>query len=138
MSKICKIILILVVIISTYTMIYTVNATKNASDIWNAGRDFIGTGSNTIGMTEEGIGILNKLGIDTKSNFAELIDFIWGIGLLVIFISTVVLGIKYMLVLPDEKSRLKQATFPYIIGVVIIFGALTIWKFVIFILDGSL
>ena len=43
-----------------------------------------------------------------------------------------------MLVLPQEKSRLKQATTPYIIGVVIIFGALTIWKFMIFVLDGSL
>jgi len=43
-----------------------------------------------------------------------------------------------MLVLPNEKSRIKQATTPYIIGVVIIFGALTIWRLVIQILEGSL
>ena len=73
-----------------------------------------------------------------KEIFMEIIDALWAIGLLVIFISTVVLGIKYMFVLPQEKSRIKQATTPYIIGVVIIFGALTIWKFLITILDGSI
>lgn len=85
-----------------------------------------------------------KLGTGTLASstsnikFEELIDFLWGLGLLVIMLSTVVLGIKYMLVLPDEKSRIKQATTPYVIGVIIIFGALTIWKFIIQILDGNL
>lgn len=88
--------------------------------------------------------MLIRLGTNTfaanASNlkFEELIDFLWGLGLLVVMISTVVLGIKYMLVLPDEKSRIKQATTPYVIGVIIIFGALTIWKFIIQILDGNL
>lgn len=41
-----------------------------------------------------------------------------------------------MLVNPNEKSRIKQATTPYIIGVVVIFGAVTIWKLIINILEG--
>lgn len=135
MKKICKIIYILIILITIMFIPCNVNA---KSDIWSIGKDFINTGVQKDGMTAETKTIFEKLGLDTKEGFAELIDFLWGIGLLVIFISTVVLGIKYMLVLPGEKSRLKQATTPYIIGVVIIFGALTIWKFIIMILDGNL
>lgn len=64
-----------------------------------------------------------------------MIGLLWGLGLLVIFVSTVVLGIKYMLVTPNERSRIKQATTPYILGVVVIFGAISIWKLLIEILE---
>ena len=43
-----------------------------------------------------------------------------------------------MFAVPEEKSRIKQATTPYVVGVVIIFGALTIWKFVIMLLENVL
>lgn len=134
MKKICKVISIYIIVLILFSFVYTVNA----SDIWQTGKKFIGIGASKIGLTEENPEILKKLGIDTKLKFKELIDFLWGLGLLTIFIATVILGIKYMLVLPQEKSRIKQATTPYIIGVVIIFGALTIWKTVIGVLDGVL
>lgn len=133
MKKVCKIAFILFILLIIFLRVYNVKA----SDIWSVSRNFLDTGSKVTGTTDE---LKKVLGLSdaTKSGFEELIDFLWGLGLLVIFISTIVLGIKYMLVLPQEKSRLKQATTPYIIGVVIIFGALTIWKFVIILLDGSL
>ena len=109
-----------------------------AKDIWNTANRFLETGGEEVGMLDESISILEKLGINTKVKFEELIDFLWGLGLLVIFITTVVLGIRYMFVSPKEKSNIKQITMPYIIGVVVIFGALTIWKLVIWILEGSL
>ena len=138
MKKICKITTILLIIINIYMLSYGVYA-KN---IWDTGKNFLDDGSEGGGWST-----VNKIfswaSKDSGdafmiSSFQELIDFTWGIGLLVVLVSGVVLGIKYMLVLPNEKSRLKQATTPYIIGVVIIFGALTIWKFVIMVLDGSL
>lgn len=134
MKKIFKIVNIFILIIILFSMFTNINA----SDIWHTGQDFINTGAGKVGMTGESRKIFEKLGLDANAGFAELIDFLWGVGLLVVFVSTVILGIKYMFVLPGEKSRLKQATTPYIIGVVIIFGALTIWKFIIIILDGSL
>ena len=134
MSKICKIVVIFIIIIAVYATIYTINA----SDIWSTGKKFLGIGQNTTGMTQENVDLMEKLGVDTKAGFKELIDFLWSIGLLVVFVSTVILGIKYMLVMPSERSRIKESTIPYVIGVVIIFGALTIWKFIIYILDGSL
>jgi len=133
MKKVYKITLILLLIF----ILFSLNNVK-AKDIWETSKEFLQTGSEGRGTLEESGKILNLLGVDAKGKFVELIDFLWGLGLLTIFISTVVLGIKYMFVLPQEKSRLKQATTPYVIGVVIIFGALTIWKFVIVVLDGSL
>lgn len=120
--KIVFIIILLMIVSSLENQAY-------ASDIWKSGSDFIGLGQNGTGPFSSG-------GVTSK--FEELIDFLWGLGLLTIFISTVVLGIKYMLVLPEEKSRIKQATTPYVIGVGIIFGALTIWKFIIYVLESAL
>lgn len=138
MKKVNKIIFIFLLIITLCSVFDKVNA----ADIWKTSKDFIETGASKPGMTDEDLlgrfGKFIGLGDAAKSGFEELIDFLWGIGLLVIFISTVVLGIKYMLVSPQEKSKIKQSTTPYIIGVVVIFGALTIWKFIILILDGSL
>jgi len=57
---------------------------------------------------------------------------------MIVFVATIILGIKYMMVNPNEKSRIKQATTPYIIGVVIIFGAATIWRLIIAMLEGSM
>lgn len=104
-------------------------------DIWNNAGSFINQGAQNGNSTIKNF--FNNLKSDTaKNRFGEVIGIIWGIGLIVIFISTVVLGIRYMLVNPNEKSRIKQATTPYIIGVVVIFGAVTIWKLIINILEG--
>lgn len=134
MKKVLKIVVLILIILSIYNMIYNTYA---IGDVWGIGDAFLDIGA--AGDTIYGIFSLGFL-FDgaTKTIFESIVDFLWGVGLLVIFISTVVLGIKYMLVLPSEKSRLKQATTPYIIGVICIFGALTIWKFVIYILEGGL
>lgn len=145
MNKRMKKIFIVIILISFFSCIFY---EVNAMGIWEQAKSFLREGAKNPGMLQETKNaeektkeIINKffdLGIKTRSGFEELIDLLWGLGLLTIFISTVILGIKYMLVLPEEKSRIKQATTPYIIGVTIIFGCLTIWKLVIVVLDGSL
>ena len=125
MKKVCKIVLIFLIILNLYSIIFSVKA----FDIWGDGQAFLDKGSGAQGVINSS---------DINAEFMNIIDFLWGIGLLMIFITTVVLGIKYMLVNPNEKSRIKQATTPYIIGVTIIFGALSIWRLVIEILEGSM
>lgn len=111
--------------------------------IWDTGKEFIGLGINeaekTTVLPADTIqnGTVN-LPSAAKLGIQELIDFLWGLGLLTVFLCTIILGIKYMLVPPAEKSKIKQATTPYIVGVTIIFGAVTIWKLLIEILDGNL
>lgn len=133
MKKTYKILIILTILIILLSSLNTVQATG----IWEKAREFLETGTSHTGMTQA---LTQAFGLDdaVKSNFEAVIDFLWGLGLLTVFICTIVLGIKYMLVNPAEKSRIKQSTTPYVVGVVIIFGALTIWRLVIIILDGSL
>lgn len=132
MKKTVKIILIIafIFILLNNTCI-AVKGTPNY-DIWGVGKNFIDTG-----VEQNGGGDIT-MDADAKVYFSQLIDFLWGLGLLTVFIATVIIGIKYMLVLPNERSRVKQATTPYVIGVIIIFGAVTIWKFLIDIFEGSL
>lgn len=131
MKKVYKIIFIIFIIISMYSVVYTISA----GEIWNNANDFINKGAKLgRGRVRKAFGKLNDA--MAKAKFGNILGILWGLGLLVIFISTVVLGIRYMLVNPNEKSRIKQATTPYIIGVVVIFGAVTIWKFIINILEG--
>lgn len=131
MRKVCKVIVIIFIIVSIYSTVYNVNA----RDIWSQANSFINSGaSGGNGLIEK---YFKNLKEDTaKGKFGSVLGFLWGLGLLTIFVSSVVLGIRYMLVNPNERSRIKQATFPYIIGVVIIFGALSIWKLIIQILEG--
>lgn len=111
----------------------TESSTDNAESIWNLANNFINIGQNS---GNSAFGNQSKSLNDVRSQFSAILGVLWGLGLLVIFISTVVLGIRYMLVNPNEKSRIKQATTPYIIGVVVIFGAVTIWRLIINILEG--
>lgn len=123
-----------------FLMIFAFINNCNATGIWETSKKFLDEGLKDWSSTSTS-GLINKLiGMQdvSKSGFEKLIDFLWGIGLLVIFITSIILGIKYMLVNPDEKSRIKQATTPYVVGVVIIFGALTIWKLIITILESAL
>lgn len=130
MKRICKIIFIVFIMISLYSAVYTVQAEPQ---IFKDAKSFLSAGDGE-GIIE---GWFSGLGDGLMRNkFSELLGVLWGIGLLVIFVSTVVLGIKYMMVNPNERSQIKQATSPYIIGVVIIFGAVTIWKFIIELLEG--
>ena len=131
MRTIIKIATVILIIITMYGAVYSVQA-NGIENIWNDAKNFLDTGAS-------GNGLGGNVNPDTAAQgFIKIADFLWGLGLLVIFICTVVLGIKYMLVLPSEKSRIKQATTPYIIGVIIIFGAVTIWKFVITIMESGI
>ena len=128
MKKVLKIVLIFLIILNLYSIIFNVFAVPG--DIWETGKNFLNDGAS-----------IDSDHFNTTSvndSFEEIVGFLWGLGLLIVFIATVVLGIKYMLVNPNEKSRVKQATTPYIIGVVIIFGALTIWRVVIALFEGSM
>lgn len=128
MKRICKVIFIAFIIISIYSVGYNVKAEPQ---LFTDAKSFLSAGDGLRGDW------FSEVGDSTmRAKFSELLGVLWGIGLLVIFISTVVLGIKYMMVNPNERSQIKQATTPYIIGVVIIFGSVTIWKFIIDLLEG--
>ena len=131
MNKTYKIICCLLVILTIASTVFEVQA-----GFWDKAKQFITDG--IAGKSETGLRSTINMENIAKTRFQEVIDFLWGIGLLVIFVSAVILGIKYMFATPENKSNVKQAVIPFVVGVVIIFGSLTIWKLIIEILDGSL
>lgn len=146
MKKVFGIISVFMLVIIIMSSSYTIYANPygTTGNPFTDAKNFLQTGADYPGMLQETSKLKSLFDSlfgfrdDTKQEFEKLIDFLWGLGLLVIFASTVILGIKYMIVTPEEKSRIKQATTPYIIGVVVIFGALTIWQLVIVVLEGSM
>lgn len=133
MKNICTKIIYTLIIIS---VIFSITYEVVAADFWANAKDFIEVG--VAGKSESHLATASSMDNIARTEFQKVIDFLWSLGLLTIFISTVILGIRYMLVSPNEKSDIKRAVTPYIVGVVIIFGALTIWKLVIDVLNGSL
>lgn len=141
MKRLYKIISIFISILIITSLIYSIHAADIVdTNPFDQAKDFLQAGAEDVGMLEEMDRVSESVfGFNFgNTEIMEVIDFLWGIGLLAIFVTTVILGIKYMMVLPQEKSRVKQALTPYVIGTVIIFGALTIWKFIIVILEGSM
>ncbi len=65
------------------------------------------------------------------TNFSDLAGILWGAGVVIVFVCGVILGIKYMFSSADEKANIKESLPPYIIGTVIILGALSIWAFLV-------
>ena len=85
----------------------------------------------------DGDGVV-QLSDDTKTTIGFLLDFLWAMGMLAVFATTAILGIRYMMALPSERSHIKEVSLPYIIGVVVIFGALSIWKLLVNMMEGLL
>lgn len=75
---------------------------------------------------------------DSRGNWTEFNDLagiLWGVGIFVVLICGTILGIKYMFSSLEERASIKESIKPYIIGTVIILGALTIWKFLVELLE---
>ena len=47
----------------------------------------------------------------------------------------IILGIKYMMASSEDKAQIKETLIPYVVSCVIMFGAFTIWKIVITIIQ---
>lgn len=58
------------------------------------------------------------------------------VGIVIAVLLGAILGIKFMMEGAEGKAEVKKALIPYVIGCVVIFGAFTIWKIVVSVLQG--
>ncbi len=77
----------------------------------------------------------------SKGDFAKdaldgIFNALYIVGSLLTLIIGGFLGIKFMAASAEEKAKIKESMIPYILGCVIIFGAVGIWRLVITILNG--
>lgn len=60
----------------------------------------------------------------------QIIAIIQYIGLGVAIIATLILAMKYMYSSPDDKAEIKRKLIPFIIGGIMVFGAISLVKIV--------
>lgn len=99
-----------------------------ASGIIDEGESFI-----TIG--EQGAN--DKLPSSDLKNLSDtLYIMLLTVGIVIAVIVGLVLGIKFIMGSIEDKAEIKTMVVPYVIGCIVVFGAFTIWKIVVNILQS--
>ena len=86
-----------------------------------ANRDVNGT----IALTENGNQMSNEVG----SIDGTIINWIWGISIIVAIIVVMVIGIKFIIGGTQEKAEYKKSLMPVAVGVILVVFATTLVKF---------
>lgn len=76
----------------------------------------------------------NVTSFDTQG-FEELAGLLQGTGILIAVGVAIVLGIRFMMASAKQRSEILQSVAPFLIGTIIIVGAVVIWKILIEVLD---
>ena len=99
----------------------------NWGDIFTTGDDFIKKGSGS----QNSIIDENQL----RENLSSIFRILTTIGISLSVIIGGILGIKFMMASAEDKAQIKEMLIPYIVGCVVIYGAVTIWVIVIKIME---
>lgn len=134
MNKVLKIFIILIFALTTFGQLNRVYAANeinqkksNWGDIFTIGDDFIKNGSDA----QDSIVDEEQLRTDVSSIFKILLT----IGVVLSVIIGGILGIKFMMASAEDKAQIKEMLIPYIVGCVVIYGAVTIWMIVVKIME---
>ena len=123
-NKISKII----VLVSVFLIISVFPNTVFGEGDWVGGaKGFIGAAA------REEIDIDNQ-----KLNNASstMFNILTSVGIVTTVIVGIMLGIIFMVASANDKAKVKEALFPYLIGCIVIFGAFGIWRIVVNTFDG--
>lgn len=75
-----------------------------------------------------------------QNDMKDLSDTVYNILLVVAIIAAVlvgaILGLKFIMEGAEGKAEIQKALVPYVIGCVVAFGAFTIWKIIVDVLQG--
>lgn len=85
-----------------------------------------------------GKGENNPLDQEGLKNVSDVVyNILLAVGIIAAVIVGLIIGIKYMTGSVAQKAETKELLTPYIVGCVIIFGAFTIWKIVVELLNQT-
>ena len=115
--KICLITLLVLCSLSLYST--TCMADSSLDDIMNNGNSFLNAGSESSTMIDQ-----NDL--KSLSNFISGVLLTIAIGVTVI--TGAIMGLNFITQSIEEKAKVKESMVPWIIGIIVSFGACTIWE----------
>lgn len=128
-----KIINKLLVIILAFFCIFSLVSTNvyatSISDIFTKGDNFINKGQTSS---------RNPISEGTMKNMSEILyNTLLVIAIVVAVIIGLVIGIKFMTGSVEEKAKVKETVIAYVAGCIVVFGAFTIWKVLVTILQSA-
>ena len=115
----------IVLLFSLFFVTNQVYATKVDSMV-STGEDFISVGQKGEEKISEGI-------LSDLSN--TIYNVLLTIGIIIAFAVGGILGIKYMIGGIEGQVEVKTMLVPYVIGCAVLFGAFSIWKIIVLILQ---
>ena len=124
--KIKRILIILIEVVILLSSVTCVNAADKS--IFTTAKEWIALGEQSASESQ--------VGDSTYSVFEDMAGLLWGIGIFIVAAVGMVIGIKYMLAEPEARANLKSTLWPYLVGSIVIIGALGIWQLVTNLLDG--
>ena len=124
-KKVVKIIIFILILLNIFI---TTSRAWSMDDIIKKGKDFINppSGSTVVTVEERKIYDLSK----TISSILQVVSIAAAL------IMSMILGIKYMTGTVEDQANVKETLIPYIIGCFVAFGAFSIWKLLVNILNG--
>ena len=132
-------------IVSIFLVIFMVlfgyNQVLAADTVTDTGKEWLKLGEKEKADPKGMAAILDKAfgtaNTNNNQGFEGLAGLLMGLGIFVVAIVGVILGIRLMFTNAEQKAKAKEALMIYLIGAVIIFGAVGIWRLLITILDGD-
>lgn len=115
--KVCLITLLILCNLSVYST--TCMADGSLDDVMNNGNSFLNAGSESSTMIDQ-----NDL--KSLSNFISGVLLTIAIGVTVI--TGAIMGLNFITQSIDEKAKVKESMIPWVIGIIVSFGAFTIWE----------
>ena len=123
MKKKMKKILIIILIIASFLFLKcSYVKAASMSDIISAGNSFL-----DIGKSQEKDGTRVD---DFVDSFIPIGQILVSIAVVLIMAVTVIMAIKWIIATPDKKAKLQQQTIGLVVSMIVIFGAVGIWKVV--------
>lgn len=121
-----KVLIYMCVLILFLSIIYPTNVhAMTIDEIFTGADEFLEKGGGETGVNAT----IDDTALSETSDF--LYNLLLGISMFIAVIVGMILGIKYMLATSEEKADIKQTLPAYIVSCVVVFGAFTIWKVVI-------
>lgn len=121
-----KVLIYMCVLILFLSIIYPTNVhAMTIDEIFTGADEFLEKGGGEAGVNAT----IDDTALSETSDF--LYNLLLGISMFIAVIVGMILGIKYMLATSEEKADIKQTLPAYIVSCVVVFGAFTIWKLVI-------
>lgn len=115
--KVCLITLLILCNLSVYST--TCMADGSLDDVMNNGNSFLNVGSESSTMIDQ-----NDL--KSLSNFISGVLLTIAIGVTVI--TGAIMGLNFITQSIEEKAKVKESMVPWVIGIIVSFGAFTIWE----------